>query len=393
MRVRTIVRRAMGQFRLTAALLVLSASALAGCASASGAAGSEPHVTKPNMLVGITHTEYTADDWWNPAAVARARKLLARLDLQNQFIMGFGMGNPEPSPGVFQWADLDERVGLMEKSGRPIVLTLCGAPDWMKGGKPGETDWAHLGVAPLPQHYADFAKLAAAIARHFPEVHYFQVWSEMRGFYNEALHRWDYEGYTAMYNDVYKALKEVNPQIQVGGPEVSVDSWISPKAGGHPSDLHGPWGTIDQRDLDVISYWLQHKVGADFITVDGNLASHDGVENVGNPALAAEKLVTMDHWLRKQTTLPIWWGEVHVDSVSDYPNAQAIATATTTLLTAIADSGARVAFLWCTERCGGGFDGIGLWTPTFRATGGFPTPVYTAVMADITKFRAKYSTP
>ena len=34
-------------------------------------------------------------------------------------------------------------------------------------------------------------------------------------------------------------------------------------------DLMGPWGTVDQRQLDSIEYWLEHNIGADFVCVDG----------------------------------------------------------------------------------------------------------------------------
>ncbi len=44
-------------------------------------------------------------------------------------------------------------------------------------------------------------------------THYI-VWNELKGFFDESKHRWNYEGYTAMYNKVYKALKAVNPKIK-----------------------------------------------------------------------------------------------------------------------------------------------------------------------------------
>ena len=65
---------------------------------------------------------------------------------QNQHIMGFGGGNPEPSPGEYDWTSLDRRVEMMRRTGARIVITLCCAPDWMKGGEPGETDWDNLAV-------------------------------------------------------------------------------------------------------------------------------------------------------------------------------------------------------------------------------------------------------
>ena len=58
--------------------------------------------------------------------------------------MGWGGGNPEPSPGEYDWGSLDVRVETMRRTGARMVITLCCAPDWMKGGEPGETDWSNL---------------------------------------------------------------------------------------------------------------------------------------------------------------------------------------------------------------------------------------------------------
>ena len=69
----------------------------------------------------------------------------------------------------------------MRGTGGTKIITLCGAPDWMKGGKAGQTDWNKLEVAPTPNHYADFAQLAKQIALRYPDVQYFQVWNELKG--------------------------------------------------------------------------------------------------------------------------------------------------------------------------------------------------------------------
>jgi hypothetical protein len=330
------------------------------------------------MLVGLTHTQYSADSYNDPQAVGRAEQILAQLDLENQFIMGWGGLNPEPSPGVFQWKSLDQRVALMRKRNHPMVLTLCCAPTWMVGGPAGQTDWSVMNEAPLPRYYQDFAELTKVIALRYPDVGYYQVWSELRGFRNKAQNRWDYEGYTTLYNYVYSALKSVNPNLQVGGPYVVMDSWRSPGAGGHPSAIRGAWGTLDQRPLDVLTYWLRHKLGADFVTVDGNLAPRDGGPPL-EPSAAIGKLVAVNQWLSNSTRLPLWWSEVHVGPANWYPNAAVRGSATSMALSTLASSGTSVALLWCGERCTA-MDGTpGLWTPTNTADGGFPTPVMTAV--------------
>jgi len=336
------------------------------------------HRERQRMLVGLTHTQYSADSGNDPQAVRLARQLLGKLDLQNQFIMGWGALSPEPSPGDFQWASLDRRVALMRISGQPMALTLCGAPTWMTGGPAGQTDWSRMNKAPLPQHYKAFAELARVIAQRYPDIGYYQVWSELRGFRNEAENRWDYEGYTSLYNDVYAALKSVNQNLQVGGPYAVIDSWHSAAAGGHPSAIAGPWGTMDQRALDALAYWLQHKRGADFVSVDGSLAPRDGGAPLED-SVATGKFAAAVRWLRSKTDLPIWWSEVRVGPASWYPDASAIGSATSAALSALASGGTSVALLWCGERCTG-MPGIpGLWTPTDTPDGGRPTPVMTAV--------------
>ena len=334
----------------------------------------------PELLVGLTHTRFSADAWNDPGSVAKASGVLDTLDLQNQFIMGWGVPSPEPAPGEYDWTALDERVDLMRRSGRPMVLTLCCAPDWMKGGEAGQTDWSRIDEAPLPAHYKAFADLAAAVASRYPDVRYFQVWSELRGFYDRAANTWDMAAYTRLYNLVYEAIKGVAPTAQVGGPYVVIDSWRSPGAGGHPSSLKGPWGVIDARSLYALSYWLQHAVGAEFVSVDGGLAPRDA-EPPTPVTVAVDKLVTLDSWLATQTDLPIWWSELHMDAGGSPQDEQPTAAATVVALQALETSGARVALLWCGERCGPDDSAPGLWTRTDQPGGGLPTLIMRDVWA------------
>ncbi len=116
---------------------------------------------------GFTHTQYSADQGADSGRKAASALLSGHPMPQNQHTMGWGAGNPEPSPGRYDFADLDRRIALMRRTGTAPVLTLCCAPDWMKGGEPGRTDWLQkaLETAPTPEHYKDFAALAGKIAR------------------------------------------------------------------------------------------------------------------------------------------------------------------------------------------------------------------------------------
>ncbi|OLT00402.1 hypothetical protein BJF90_35640 [Pseudonocardia sp. CNS-004] len=223
------------------------------------------------LELGVTHTQNSLDSHHADEATERGMKILEDDGAiwQNHHIMGFGTGNPEPSPGDYDWDTLDKRMELTEATGGKAMLTLCCAPDWMKGGEEDETDWSTLEDNPLPEHYGDFAELAAEAVKRYPQVERVLVWNELKGFYNQAANRWDYEGYTDFYNQVYTAVKAVRPDIQVGGPYVVLTS-LDPGTTDASDQVAGVWGAADQRALDVVDYWLQHKVGGDFVAVDAS---------------------------------------------------------------------------------------------------------------------------
>jgi hypothetical protein len=296
------------------------------------------------LRVGVTHTQYSADTWNNRGAVASARELMRDIPVQNQHIMGWGADNPEPRPGVFDFQSLDERVAMIRASGATPVLTLCCAPDWMKGGAPGTTNWDNLETAPTPSHFADFARLAVVIARRYPDVKTFQVWNELKGFWDDRHNQWDAAAYTTLYNMVYDALKANDPSVKIGGPYVSLDT-----APGH----------IDPHALDAIRYWLAHKHGADFLAVDGSL-----------PTARA-----LSPTLRAMTSLPVWWSEFY--AVPFGPAGIGISAARQAAMTvsALLDrawDGASVVLLWQPQAEGTDCAGC-LWTDTRPAGGGRPT--------------------
>jgi Glycosyl hydrolases family 39 len=337
----------------------------------------DPH----SFAVGVTHTQYSIDTWGDQQARARAQAVLtATATYQNQHIFGWGALNPEPSPGRYDWSSLDRRMQLIRSTGGTPVITLCCAPDWMKGGRPGETDWRRLEEAPSPQHYDDFAALAAAAARRYRDVRYFQVWNELKGFWNNTLNRWDYEGYTRLYNMIYDALKAVDPSLQIGGPYVVLDTWHDPAAGGHASDLNGACGIVDQRGLSVLQYWLTHKRGAQFVSIDASSSPRDG--GASETATAVQTFGVLTKWIRQRTSLPIWWSEFHASEVNSGrdQDQEHTASAVASLLR-MATAGASVALIWQPQR-EARRDGSGrqaLWTSTDVSGGGQPLPYAAAI--------------
>ncbi|MBE1586879.1 xylan 1,4-beta-xylosidase [Nonomuraea angiospora] len=309
---------------------------------------------------GVTHTQYSADNE-PPQVVEEARGVLGRVPmLQNQHIMGWGVGNPEPSPGQFNFRDLDRRLKFMASSRAVPVITLCCAPDWMKGGQAGRTDWSkNHTVAPKREHFDDYAKLAVQVAKQYPTVRHYMVWNEFKGFWDPSTNRWDAEGYTELYNKVYTALKKVNKDIQIGGPYIPIET----NSKGGPSELSGPWGTVDQRALDAITYWLDHKKGADFVVVDGASMTNDR-GNVPDDFAAQGKFAAITTWLRqKSDDLPVWWAEWYVEPENSGWSEEKRTAVQATALMEFAKSGVTTALYWNPQQKSQGECAGCLWSP------------------------------
>ncbi len=327
-----------------------------------------PRPAEPALGFGLTHTQYSAD-LGAPSARANAVRALAAQPLpQDQAVMGWGTENPEPAPGRYDFTSLDSRIALIRASGGTPVLTLCCAPDWMKGGRPGTTDWSRLESAPAPAHYADFAALAAKIARRYPDVTHFLVWNEFKGFWDEGADRWDAADYTRLYNLVYRAVKKAAPHDLVGGPYLDLDS-LAPTDPTNASSLRGPWGSVDQRDLDALRYWLRHKAGADFLVVDGSSTTRDD-RALPDPFTATDKFAAVDDWLRRDDGgLPVWWAEWYVEpDGAHWPQRRLLAVQADAMIQ-LERSGAAGAFYWNPETPSGSCPGC-LWRGTEGGAGG-----------------------
>lgn len=318
---------------------------------------------------GFTHTQMSADGG-TEMAIASVQQALERQPIvQNQHIMGWGAENPEPAPGVYRFASLDRRINFIRATGGIPIITLCCAPDWMKGAKRGRTNWNRIADAPLPEHYADFAALSAVIASRYPDVRHFVVWNEFKGFFDQNNKRWDAEAYTNLYNQVYEAVKAVNPLNRVGGPYIDMAA-PPPDTPEHASGLRGPWGSVDQRALDAFDYWLTHKRGADFVVVDGHATTEDGAPDEFE---ALDKLSAVSRWVRAQTELPLWWTEWYVEPTdNDWSDQHQVAVRTAAMIE-MAKSGVNTALYWnpapSDEDCA-----ICLWTDTEANDGGQPLP-------------------
>ena len=317
--------------------------------------------------IGVTHTQPNWD-LGNPEAAARAKSLLATgLKYQNQHIMDWGAENPEPQPGVYNWKSLDHRVALMRSMGAAIVITLCTAPGWMKTSgedfprQTGPNSWADDRVA--DNHVNDFAELCKKVALRYPDVKYFQIWNEYKGYWDKATDNWDYVRYTDFYNAVYDAIKSVRPNAQLGGPYYPFD---------------GP----KPKDWPVIDYWFQHKHGADFVCFDGWVA---GYPPTRDRAEEAKKMAATEYFgkiadqFRKRTDLPVWVSEFY-GGWSSNPQFTAANHASCYLHALL--SGVSVVLLWDAEDQKWNY----LFTSTKTAEGGQPSPHYQVVKIFNTNF-------
>ncbi|WP_445053391.1 GH39 family glycosyl hydrolase [Streptomyces sp. SAS_269] len=341
---------------------------------------------EPAVGWGFTHTRYSADEGSATATGRVAGRLAKDRGLpQVQALMGWGADNPEPVKGRYDFGAMDRRVAFIRESGGTPVITLCCAPDWMKGGRPGagNTDWsrAALETAPTPEHYQDFADLAATVARRYPDVRHFIVWNEFKGFWNDGERRWDYEGYTRMYNLVYQALKKVDEDIMVGGPYLVMDSLGPHQKENASAGFRGLWGAMDQRVLDAFGYWNTHRAGADFVVVDGSSYTNDD-EPLPDEFAATDKLTAVSEWVRRQThDLPLWWAEYYVEPAdgdgerTGWSEAHRLAVHATGMI-AMARGGADSGFYWNPEGEKGADCPGCLWTPTTGTGGGRELPMY-----------------
>jgi hypothetical protein len=335
--------------------------------------------------MGLTHTARTIADSHDASAWARATTVMgASVTYHNRHIMGWGVDNPEPAPGTFNFSSLDARIAQIRAiPGAMSVITLCCAPDWMKGGQPGTTDWSKIEVAPQPAHYADFARLSATIAARYPDVVYFQVWNEFKGFWDARSNNWNYRAYTAFYNQVYRAVKAARPDAKVGGFYMVIE--------GTGSDAHGSWATqppITSRQREALQYWLAHKAGADFICLDKKVKDYHDHSSYSRAELMSyihyfEDVARQVHAL---TGLPIWWAEYYISASSADGSAAAAQAA---VLASMLRGGSSVALLWeAYERVNALFDGAGKELPTTAPTRFFHqyfgpgTSIYHATTSD-----------
>ena len=332
------------------------------------------------LRVGVTETHESADHWdAKPAAAARGVALTRGVaQLQNTHIQAFGVGVIEPKPGVWDWKSMDKRIAWMRDQKIPIVITLCTAPGWMKttGG-----DW-DMGSSIKPEHNKDFAELCVAVAKRYPDVRYFQVWNEFKGYWDKSKNTWDVAGYTAMYNVVYDALKKHDATLKVGGFYLPIAGDGAKAFGFSGQNTFMP---MADNEKALLRYWTANRHGADFVCADKGIPDYHDKNTYDDDVLMAltpqyEKVTRELHDL--SGGLPVWWSEFYSfgrDGRTDLTGASYASAYVHALL-----GGASTALVWNPN--GGELDCY-LYTDVRKPDGGVATEHYVAFKAIAEHFR------
>jgi hypothetical protein len=215
--------------------------------------------------------------------------------------------------------------------------------------------WADARVK--DEYVNDYADLCKKAALRYPDVKYFQVWNELKGYWNDSMNNWDYVRFTNFYNAIYEAVKSVRPDALLGGPYYSFDAVPEPE------------------EWEVIDYWFKNKHGADFACFDGWIA---GYPPSGDISEEKRKMSLTDYFgkiagqFRSRTDLPIWISEFY-GGWSGNPQFTAANHASCYLHALL--SGVSVVLLWGPSEQEWNY----LFTNTENENGGEPSPHYEVV--------------
>jgi len=308
-----------------------------------------------NFEIGVTHV-HNQWDKGHPEAVARVKSLLGEcIRFHNQHITHWGVDNDlMPGPGQYEWKTLDHRMNLIRSIKNSVpVITFCGAPAWMKDFDP-KVKW-QVEVRVRDENVADFASLCKTVALRYPDVKYFQVWNEFKGYGK------DYIRLTNMYKAVYDSVKSERPDVKIGGPYLN-------KGGRDVSD----W------DREAVAYWLKNGSGAEFFTYDG------WIEGWPPGGKTEEWMMGRTDFFGKlskeyaaMSNLPVWISEFY-GGKND--NLEFTAANYASCYYHALKNGTNVALLWEPFSFGR------LFSKTDSANGGQPTPHYFVVKAFNTYF-------
>lgn len=260
----------------------------------------------------------------------------------------------------YNFASVDAKVNVMQQVGAIAssgtlahgigMVSLAMAPWWMEGiasGASGNTNvYTQATTNPVqPGHFQDFANYCRAVVNRYivQGVHYFPVWSDLKGFFTGANQvqghggeagsgGWDIEGFTSMYNAIWTTIKNDHTLLsngyftsdaQLGGPGQVMENYqpgqqagsgiastspgnddkgnpIPPCCGNNNSI--GNWGAVNQHVLYCLLYWKHNAAGWDFLDVNLTSYNHLVVSGSSNPdslsdAIMVQYFADVTDWL------------------------------------------------------------------------------------------------
>jgi polysaccharide biosynthesis protein PslG len=167
--------------------------------------GPQQHVRSINPKMGM-HTRLTdeVEPWKIQRTLQMVREMGASWDVEY-----FLWASQEPQRGVYSWAHADLVVDHAVNQGLKVIARLGYVPEWAR-----PKDATHLYLD--ENGYDDFARFAAEFARHFAgRVGYIVVWNEPNLSQEWGYRPPDPREYTELLTRTYRAVKAVNPDMQV----------------------------------------------------------------------------------------------------------------------------------------------------------------------------------
>lgn len=330
---------------------------------------------------GTTQTHYMWESKNAVAAKAAAECIRNVSVINNQHIISFGASYMQESQGApLDFTSLDARLTRLKMLGGEYMLTFCSAPGWMLVSNPeGKYDPESR---PKEEYFDDYAQLCAEVAKRYPEVKYFQIWNEFKGFWNSSTNWWDDALYLKFYNKIYKAVKAVRPDALVGGFYMGIRGDGSEQFGFSAVDTFDPLNDKEDGNLvwESMRYWLNNKEGADFICFDRGI---QGFRNSADYTVEQAFQLTKEYQailekIRELTDLPLIMSEFygHRPAKSSLDMSQEYKAAHYAMIYKYMLQGARdrsyTALLWMEEEK----NGVSLFTDTNAMSGGQPTKFY-----------------
>lgn len=224
-----------------------------------------------NFKYGISQVHYRWENG-NFKAVKSAMDLMKNIcQIGNQHIISFGASYMQENQGdKLNFDSLDSLVARMENVGGEYMLTLCSAPGWMLVSEP--SDNFDPESRPKEEYFDEYAELCAEVAKRYPQVKYFQIWNEFKGFWSSKLNGLDVELYTKFYNMVYNAVKKARPDAIVGGFYGSIQGDHTDQYGYKYDSSFNP--AKDNEYWDNLNTWKSGAEGYDFVCFDYGIQAY-----------------------------------------------------------------------------------------------------------------------